>query len=108
MSLIGVISSLPSRFSPVHASRASAHLFSNHFIMVNFTLRRHHLDYVSRHVNQTHLVTELLSRELISYDDIHGLDEDTEVFQWLVFNNFGECDYERLSKSGIPFIDSEL
>ena len=56
--------------------------------MVNFTLSRHHLDYLSQHVNQTFLVNKLLEKQLIEYEDIHCLHEDTEVYQWIVFNQF--------------------
>ena len=72
------------------------------------SVSRHHLDYVSRHINQTRLVLEWLQVNLLSYDDIIGWDEDTEVFQWLAFNHFYETDYERLKKAGIPFLDSEF
>lgn len=34
-------------------------------------------------------------------------DEYTEVFQWLVFNNFSELDYAKLVENNIPVIQSE-
>ena len=76
--------------------------------MVNSRLGKHHLNYVSYHVNQTFLVDELLKNELIEHEDIHCPHEDTEVYQWLVFNNFRQYDYEQLEKADIPFIDSNL
>ena len=76
--------------------------------MVNSTLRHHHLRHVSYHVNQTLLVDKLLDRQLIDYDDIHCLYEDTDVYQWLVFVNFGQYDYEKLEEAGIPYIASEI
>jgi hypothetical protein len=58
------------------------------------------------------LVDSLLKNEIISYDDILGMyneetEEYTEVFQWLVFNNFYWDDYEKLIKAGIPVIQSD-
>lgn len=72
----------------------------------------HYYKYVSVHINQTMLVDSLLKNEIISYDDILGMyneetEEYTEVFQWLVFNNFYWDDYEKLIKAGIPVIQSD-
>lgn len=59
------------------------------------------------------LVEKLLASEIISYDDISWIynettGEYTEVFQWLAFNNFSEWDYESLIENNIPVIQSEL
>lgn len=72
----------------------------------------HYYKYISVHINQTMLVDSLLKSNIISYDEIHGIyneetEEYTEVFQWLVFNNFSNTDYEKLIQSGIPVIQSE-
>ena len=53
-----------------------------------------------------------MKQGIISYDDITDLydsetDEYREVFQWVVFPNFWQMDYERLSSAHIPVIDSE-
>lgn len=71
-----------------------------------------HYKHVNSHVNQTMLVEKLLKSEIISYDDISWIyneitDEYTEVFQWLVFNNFTEGDYVKLAKHNIPIIQSD-
>lgn len=76
------------------------------------SLLQFHYKHVNSHVNQTMLVEKLLKSEIISYDDISGIyneitDEYTEVFQWLVFNNFTEGDYVKLAKHNIPMIQSE-
>lgn len=75
-------------------------------------LKPRHLDYVSHHVNQTHLVNDLLGKGILLYEDVEGLHpneygEYPEIFQWLVFPHFYETDYERLSKAGIPVLDSD-
>ncbi len=72
----------------------------------------HYYKYISVHINQTMLVDSLLKNNIISYDEIYGIyneetEEYTEVFQWLVFNNFSNTDYEKLIQSGIPVIQSE-
>jgi hypothetical protein len=72
----------------------------------------HYYKYVSVHINQTMLVDSLLKNEIISYADIQGMyneetEEYTEIFQWLIFNNFYWDDYEKLIKVGIPIIQSD-
>lgn len=72
-----------------------------------------HLDHVSSHLNQTHLVCELLERSIISYDDVYNMydpetDQSQEVFQWLAFPEFTQCDYARLIDAKIPVIDSDF
>lgn len=73
---------------------------------------RQYYKFVSSHINQTILVEKLLETEIISYDDMLWIyseitDEYTEVFQWLVFNNFSELDYAKLVENNIPVIQSE-
>ncbi len=68
--------------------------------------------YVRSHINQTMLVDELLKKSIISYDEIQWIyneetDEYTEVYQWLVFNNFDSQDYEKLIAHNIPVIESD-
>lgn len=83
------------------------------FMKANSTsLLQLHYKHVNSHVNQTMLVEKLLKSEIISYDDIswfynEAMDEYTEVYQWIVFNNFSEYDYEKLIANNIPVIQSE-
>ncbi|NRH21329.1 hypothetical protein HOO68_04765 [Candidatus Gracilibacteria bacterium] len=72
----------------------------------------HYYKYVSSHINQTMLVDELLKKYIIPYDDIQGIyneetEEYTEVYQWLIFNNFDSQDYSKLIANNIPVIQSE-
>lgn len=72
----------------------------------------HYYKYVSSHINQTMLVDELLKKYIIPYDDIQWIyneetEEYTEVYQWLIFNNFDSQDYSKLIANNIPVIQSE-
>lgn len=72
----------------------------------------HYYKYVSSHINQTMLVDNLLKNNIISCDDIQGIydeetEEYTEVYQWLIFNNFYSSDYEKLIAHNIPVIQSD-
>ena len=82
----------------------------NHVIMVN-TIHEQRLDYVSSHVDQTHLVESLFQKQLIDFEDIHGWEtweNETrpDIFQWKLFTNFWTCDYERLIKAKIPVLET--
>lgn len=79
---------------------------------LSHSLLRQYYKFVRSHINQTILVEKLLEKEIISHDDISWIynettEEYTEVFQWLVFNNFSELDYAKLVENNIPVIQSE-
>jgi len=58
------------------------------------------------------LVDALLTTGLLDYSEIsNAFDPETEeyreIYQWLVFPNFGYGDFEKLSTAGIPVLTSE-
>ncbi len=72
------------------------------------SLSRHHLDYVSQHLNQTFLVEFLFTiPDGISFEDIEGAESDTEIYQWLVFPRFSSIDLDHLITANIPVVDSD-
>lgn len=76
------------------------------------TLSKFHYDYVSKHVNQTMLVNDLLKNNFLDYSDIQwGYDEETEeytdVFQWLIFPNFYGYDYKKLVEAKVPVLETD-
>lgn len=73
---------------------------------------KNYYNYVSNHINQTCLVNDLLKKWWLTYDDIRGNyisenDEYVEIYQWLVFKNFWQKDYELLVSAHNPILDSE-
>ena len=76
------------------------------------TLSKFHYDYVSRHINQTMLVNDLLKNNFLDYSDLEwAYDPETEeqidIFQWVFFINFYGSDFEKLIKAKVPVLDTE-
>lgn len=74
------------------------------------TYPAHQRRHVSSWINQTYLVEQLLRNQSIPWDDLRweNPDESAHIYQWLAFNHFSICDYDRLVEAGIPVLQTEL
>ena len=80
----------------------------NHLIMV-FSFP---IEFVTHHLNQTHLVDTLLKKGMVEFCDISGYEDDEsgcypDIYQWLVFPKLWSDHYVQLEEAKIPVIDTD-
>ncbi|EKD44515.1 MAG: hypothetical protein ACD_71C00114G0013 [uncultured bacterium (gcode 4)] len=76
------------------------------------TLSKFHYDYVSKHINQTMLINDLLKNNFLDYSDLQWAydsetDEYINIYQFVLFSNFYGSDFEKLIEAKIPVLDTE-
>ena len=68
--------------------------------------------YVHVHIDQTHLVCELLQKGFLNFGEIEWWHEGEEgeypeIYQWKMFPRFTSDDYEKLVEAEIPVLSNE-